>query len=424
MRKTLHRALGRGPRRQWSRLAAGIAVAVAVAGCGNVSADNSSSGGSKAGVTDDEIIVGGTYALSGPNSALGVFGPVSKAVFDSVNAEGGINGRKIKFVYYDDAGNPSRVLENARRLVEQDKVACIYATVGTTVSSSILDYVGQQKVPQVFALGGSLEFGKVDEHPWTTTMYAANHLEGAAHGKFVLEKNPDAKIAVLATHDDAGSSYVYGLKQAIEGSGATIVDEESYEFTDVSLDSQIAKMKASGADTLLIIALAKYASLALKQAADTGWHPMTMVTTSASSREVVLKPAGLENVQGIYSAFFFKDPADPQWAEDPAMQRYREVLATYGGNLDPNSSLNLNAYMTAMAFVEMLRGVKDPTRESINEAAHNFSAETVPGLLPGIPVHLEQGDPWAIETLQYVQFEGEQWRLLGEDVDLEGQTPR
>lgn len=410
----------RKSRRLLALVAVGLSVACALAGCQSVQDD----GGGAGAAADGELKIGGTFPLSGPNAALGTVGLTVAAVFKAVNDEGGINGRKIDFTYYDDAGNPARVFENARRLVEQDHVLGLFGTVGNTYSGAILDYVQQRSVPQMFTLAGGSEMGKWDDHPWTTTFYPGNATEGVAHARFVTEKNPDAKIAILATNDDGGQSYIRGVEQGIEGTNASIVSEQTYEFTDATVDSQVAKMEASGADTLLILALPKFAALALQRSATTGWKPTTVVAIAASSVEATLKPAGLDNVQGIYSALYLKDPADPQWADDPDMTRYREVLEKYGQNLDPNNSTNLVAYTAAMAFVDMLKGVDEPTAESLNGAAHSYELSAVPGFLPEVVAKVESDDPWAVEKLKFVQFKGSAWEETGDVVDLEGQTPQ
>jgi len=390
-------------------------------GCGG--GVSSSSGESSPGVSKDAITIGGSYTLSGPLSVLGVFGPASKAYFESVNAKGGVDGHRIKFVYYDDAGDPSKVLQNTRRLVEQDNAFGIYSTVGNTVSASILDYVNQQRVPQLLAVAGGSEFGKTAAHPWTTPFYVGNATEGAVDGRFILSKQPNAKIGVLATNDDAGQSYVRGLEGALAGSGATIVAKQTYELTDATVDSQIAKLRASGADTVAILALAKFSSLGLKRIHELGWKPTIVLSLSASSRDASLRPVGFENVQGVYSAFFAKDPSDPQWANDPALKRYRDTLAQYGRSLDPNDAFTLLAYMNAQVLVSTLDESSALTRAAVNDAAHNLSLPTVDGLLPGISIKTGPGDPWPIETLQVVQFRGDQWVPVGDPVSYEGKTP-
>jgi branched-chain amino acid transport system substrate-binding protein len=250
-----------------------------------------------------------------------------------------------------------------------------------------------------------------------------NATEGAVDGRFVLSKRPAAKIAVLATNDDAGQSYVRGLKGVIAGSKAKITTVQTYEFTETTMDSQVAKMRSSGADTVLVITLAKYAGLGLKRMHDIGWKPMTVLSYSSSSRQATLKPVGFANVQGVYSAFFAKDPSDPQWAGDPAVGRYRNVLARYGHNLDPDNPFSPIAYANAQVLVQTLRNSKELTRDAVNEAAHNLTLPTVDGLLPGIPVTTGPDDPWPIESLQLVQFRGDHWARLGGTISYEGKTP-
>jgi branched-chain amino acid transport system substrate-binding protein len=393
-------------------LAAALAFA---AGCGR---DEGGDGASAPGITDDTIKLGGSYPFSGPASAYGTIGRAAKAHFDWVNSKGGVNGRKIEFVTVDDGYDPARAVSNARRLITQDKVFALFNTLGTANNLAIWDYVNQQKVPHLYVATGASDWGKdVAKHPYTIGWQPDYVTEATAYADYVKKNKPNAKVAILYQNDSFGKDLMSGFEKGIEGSQVKIVARESYEVTDPTVAPQVAKLARSGADTFLNIATPKPAAQAIGTVAKTGWKPLHILNNVAASKTLVLKPVGFEAAQGIVSMSYFKDPEDPQWADDAAMREYKTQLKKFGPRLNPEEPFNAYGWASAATMVKALEEMGDePDREKLMDAVRNMDAE-IGLLLPGIRIKTGEGDGYPIQSVQIMRFRDENWQLQGEVLD-------
>jgi branched-chain amino acid transport system substrate-binding protein len=393
-------------------------VALALAGCGR---DEGGGGGADEGVTDSTIKLGGSYPFSGPASAYGTIGKSAQAYFDWRNSSGGVNGREIDFTTYDDGYDPGRAVSNARKLVTQDKVFAVFNTLGTANNLAIWDYLNQQKVPQLYVATGASDFGAdVDAHPYTIGWQPDYVTESNAYAEFLKKEKPDAKVAILYQNDGFGKDLMGGFEKGIEGSGIKIVARESYEVTDPTVAPQVAKLAASDADTFLDITTPKPAAQAIGAVAKSDWRPLHILNNVASSKTLVLEPVGLEAAQGIVSTAYLKDPADPRWADDPAMKNYKAQLKSFAPNLDPNEPFNVYGWTAAETMFNALEQAgKDLDRDKLMDAVRNMDAEQ--GLLlPGIRVKTGEGDGYPLQSMQIMRFKGENWKLEGKVISSEG----
>jgi branched-chain amino acid transport system substrate-binding protein len=388
-------------------------------GCGRDEGGEGEGGGEAAdpGITDTTIKLGGSYPFSGPASGYGTISRGANAYFQYVNDQGGVNGRKIEFVTYDDAYEPQRALTNARRLVEQDEVFALFNTLGTANNLAIWDYANQQEVPHVLVATGASDWGAdIQAHPWTIGWQPNYVTEARVYAQYLKENKPDATVAVLYQNDAFGEDLLGGFEEAIKGTGIRIVDRQSYEVSDPSVASQVNKLAASGADVFLDITTPKFGAQAVAAVAQTSWKPLHLLNNVSASKTQVLVPVGLENAQGIITTAYFKDPEDPQWADDEAMRTYKENLAKYEPDADPNETFNAYGWTVASTLVEALKQMKEPTRESLMEAVRNLDVE-IPMLLPGIRVQTSPTDGYPIEAMQISQFRGENYHLIGEVIE-------
>jgi branched-chain amino acid transport system substrate-binding protein len=385
--------------------------AVATGGCGR----DDEGGGGDVGVTKDTIKLGGSYPFSGPASAYGTIGRAAKAHFDYVNSKGGVNGRKIEFTTLDDGYDPGRAVQNARRLVSQDKVFALFNTLGTANNLAVWDYVNEQKVPHLYVATGASDWGEdVDAHPYTIGWQPDYVTESTAYGEFLKKEKPGAKVAVLYQNDGFGKDLLGGFENSIKGSGVKIVARESYEVTDPTVAPQVAKLASSGADTFLNISTPKPGAQAIGAVAKSGWKPLHILNNVASSKSLVLKPVGFEAAQGIVSTAYLKDPEDPQWASDPGMTEFKEQLKKFAPRLDPNEPFNVYGWASAATMVKALEQAgEDLDREKLMEAVRAMDTE-IPLLLPGIKVKTGEGDGYPIQSMQIMRFEDENWKLQGE----------
>jgi len=394
-------------------LATGLVLVAA--GCGRDEGD----GGSNApGVTDDTIKLGGSYPFSGPASAYGTIGRAAKAHFDWVNSKGGVNGRKIQFVTLDDGYDPARAVSNARRLITQDKVFALFNTLGTANNLAIWDYVNQQKVPQLYVATGASEWGKdVAKHPYTIGWQPDYVTEATAYADYVKKNKPNAKVAVLYQNDSFGKDLVGGFTKGIQGSNVKIVARESYEVTDPTVAPQVAKLARSGADTFLNVSTPKPGAQAIGAVAKLGWKPLHILNNVAASKTLVLKPVGFPAAQGIVSMTYFKDPEDPQWANDPAMKEYKTQLKKFGPRLNPDEPFNAYGWAAAATMVKALQEMGDePDREKLMDAVRNMDTE-IGLLLPEVRVKTGDGDGYPLQSVQMMRFRDENWQLLGHVID-------
>jgi branched-chain amino acid transport system substrate-binding protein len=374
-----------------------------------------------AGATDTEITIGNIVPYSGPASAYGIIGRTEAAYFKKINEAGGINGRKIKFVSYDDAYSPPKTVEQARKLVERDEVLLIFSSVGTPTNSAIQKYMNSKKVPQLFVATGATKWNDPKNFPWTMGWAPSYQSETQIYAKYILKNYPNAKIAVLFQNDDYGKDYLKGLKDGLGGKAASmIVAEESYETSEPTIDSRIVKLKATGADIFVNITTPKFAAQAIKRVAEVGWKPLHFLNNVSASVGGVIKPAGFDNAQDVISASYLKDASDKQWDNDPGMSEFLAFMAQDLPEGDKFDSLAILAYAHAQTLVQVLKQCGDDlTRENVMKQAaslKDFRSET---LLPSIKVNTGPNDFAPISQLQLMKFKGEKWELFGDVISAD-----
>jgi ABC-type branched-subunit amino acid transport system substrate-binding protein len=367
------------------------------------------------GATDTEIKIGQTVPFSGPASAYSSIGKTQAAYFRMVNEQGGINGRKINLVQYDDAYSPPKAVEQVRKLVESDEVLLTFQIVGTPSNAAVQKYLNQKQVPQLFAATGATRFSDPKNFPWTMGYNPNYQSEGRIYGKYILANYPNAKIAIMWQNDDLGRDYVTGIKAGLGDKAASmIVSDASYELSDPTIDSQVVKLKSSGADLLFSASTPKFAAQAIKKVADLGWKPVHIVDINATSVGAVLQPAGLENSTGLISTNYGKDPADPQWKDDAGMKGYLAFMEKYYPDGDKNSNFNTYGYGNAQLMVEVLRRCGDDlTRANVMKQATSLSGFTTGIGLPGMTIKTSPTDYRVNKQLQMMKFNGERWELFG-----------
>jgi branched-chain amino acid transport system substrate-binding protein len=371
------------------------------------------------GVTATEIRIGNTNPYSGPASAYGTIGKGLGAYFKKVNDEGGINGRKINYITYDDGYSPPKTVEMVRKLIEQDQVALLFQTLGTPTNSSIHKYMNQQKVPHLFVATGATKWNDPKNFPWTMGWQPSYQTEGHIYAQYVLKNVPNPKIGILYQNDDYGKDYVKGLKDGLgDAAKKLIVLEQTYETTDPTIDSQIVNLKNSGANVFYNVTIPKFAVQAIKKAHDIGWKPLHLLNNVSSSLGTVLKPAGLAASTGLITALYQKEVTDPQWRNDPSYKDWLVWMKKYypEGALDDQA--NAFAYSAAQTLVQVLKQCGDDlSRESIMRQAANVKNLALPMLLPGIKINTSPTDFAPIEQEQLARFDGERWVVFGELYD-------
>ena len=366
------------------------------------------------GATDKEIKIGNIEPYSGPASAYASYGKAQAAWFNKINDEGGINGRKINFISLDDGYSPPKTLEQARKLVEQDKVLFLFATLGTPTNSAIQKYMNQKKVPQLFVQTGASKWGDPKNFPWTMGWQTNYFSEGKVFAQAILDNQPNAKIAVIYQNDDFGKDYLAGLEAGLGDKKNMIIARETYEVTDPTVDSQMVKLKSTGADVLMNLSTPKFAAQIIKKVAELGWKPVHYLCQVSSSPGATLVPAGLDNSVGIITTGFFKDPSDPQWKDDKAMLEYQAWFKKYLPNADPLDTYYLQGMLNAQTLEHVLRQAgNNLTRENIMKQAASIKDLQLPLLLHGINVQTGPDDFYPIERLQLAKFNGKEWVLYG-----------
>ncbi|HVX77056.1 MAG TPA: ABC transporter substrate-binding protein [Bradyrhizobium sp.] len=367
------------------------------------------------GATDTEIKIGNIMPYSGPASAYGVIGKIEDAYFKMINEQGGINGRKINFISYDDGYNPPKAVEQARKLVESDEVLLVFSPLGTPSNSAIQKYMNVKKVPQLFVATGATKFGEYKSFPWTMGWQPPYQSEGRIYAKYLLKEKPDAKIAVLYQNDDFGKDLLKGLKDGLGEKGASmIVAEESYEVSEPTIDSHVVKLKASGADVYFSMTTPKFSAQSIKKVAELGWKPMYFQSNVGASVGSVIQPAGYENAQGILSAAYAKDGADRQWDNDEGMKKFYAFLAKYAPDANKADGSVVFGYGQAQTMVQVLKQAGDNlTRENIMKQAANLKDFVPDTLLPGVKINTSPTDFYPIEQLRMMQFKGQKWDLFG-----------
>jgi len=373
------------------------------------------------GATDTEIKIGNIMPYSGPASAYGVIGKTEAAYFKKINDAGGINGRKINFISYDDAYSPPKTVEQARKLVESDEVLLVFNSLGTPPNSAIQKYMNSKKVPQLFVATGATKWNDPKDFPWTMGWQPNYQSESRIYAKYLLKEKPDAKIAILFQNDDYGKDYVKGLKDGLGAKAASmIVIEDGYETSEPTIDNHIVKFKSTDANVFFNVTTPKFAAQAIKKMAEIGWKPLHLLNNVSSSIGSVMQPAGYENGQGIISAAYLKDVADPQWVNDPGMKEFLGFLEKdfpEGNKLDGSVIVG---YGVAQTLVQVLKQCGDNlTRENVMKQAASLKNFRTEVLLPGVMINTGPDDFAPISQLQLQRFKGEKWELFGDVISAD-----
>ena len=374
-----------------------------------------SAGNYDTGATDTGIKLGQTMPYSGPASAYSAIGRAEIAYFKMLNDKGGINGRKVELLSMDDAYSPAKTVEQVRRLVESDEVFAMFSMLGTGPNIAAQKYLNAKKVPQLFPSSGASRWNDSQHFPWTTGSQPTYRTEGRIYARWILANKPNARIAVITPDEDPGRDYLAGFKEGLGEHVGQIVSEAVYETTDPTVDSQIVKFKAAGADVLFNECTPKFAAQAIKKAAELGWKPQIILPAVSNSVGSVLAPAGLENSVGIVTGAFQKDPGDPRWENDSGMKAWREWMKTYNSGADPADIFNVTGYtMAQMMEIVLQRAGNDLTRANLMKQAQSFKDVELPMLLPGIKLNTSADQVTPIRQLQMARFNGKSWELFGD----------
>src|SRR3979490_2166251 len=392
------------------------ATSVALAGLLAIAIAGTANGQKKydPGATDTEIKVGNIMPYSGPASAYATIGKTEDAYFKKINAEGGINGRKINFISYDDGYNPAKTVEQARKLVESDEVLLVFNSLGTPGNTAIQKYMNAKKVPQIFVSTGAAKWNDPKNFPWTMGWQPSYQVEARIYAKYILQNYPGKTIGILYQNDDLGKDYVIGMHEVIgDQASKLIVVESSYETSSPTVDSQVVQIKGANPDIFVNIATPKFAAQAIKKVGELAWHPVQCLTTVSGSVGGVMKPAGYENSQDILSAAYLKDPKDPQWKNDPAMNEWRAFMTKWYPEGDQEDAATVFAYGIAKGLEQVLKQCKDDlTRENIMKQAASLNFE-IGIYLPGTKIRTSPTDFAPLEQLQMMRFKDESWELFG-----------
>jgi branched-chain amino acid transport system substrate-binding protein len=399
------------------QLTAGTAVAIALA-----ASPASAQKKYDTGATDTEIKIGQTVPFSGPASAYATIGKAQAAYINMVNEQGGVNGRKITFIQYDDAYSPPKTVEQVRKLVESDEVLLTFQIIGTPPNAAVQKYLNSKKVPQLFAATGASRFTDPKNFPWTMGFNPNYFVEGRIYAQYILKTYPNAKIGIIYQNDDLGRDYLAGIKAGLGDKTATmVVGEVSYELTDPTIDSQIVKLKSAGADLVFDASTPKFAAQAIKKIADLDWKPVHILDINATSVGAVMKPAGLDNSKGVISVNYTKDPLDPTWKDDAGMKNYLAFMAKYYPDGDKDSIFNTYGYINTQLLIQVLKQCGDDlTRENVMKQAANLKNIQLELTLPGIVVNTSPTDYRVNKQLQMMKFNGERWELFGPIIEDTG----
>jgi len=370
------------------------------------------------GASDTAIKIGNTAPYSGPLSSNGIIARTEAAYFKMINDQGGVNGRKIEFISYDDAYSPPKTVEQTRKLIESDEVLLLFNQLGTPTTMSVIKYVNARKVPQLFIAAGATIFGDHKAYPWSMGFQPSYQSETRIYGKYLRDNYPDEKIAVLSSNDDFGRDNIKGLKDGLGDAAGNIVAEVTYETSAPTIDSELVKLKFSGASIFVNFASAKFAAQAIKKAAEIGWKPVHILHGNSQSISAVLKPAGLENARDIITASYSKDPADAAWKDDPGLKRFSDFMAEHMPGEDRDNSYVVYGYNAAQALVQVLRQCGDDlTRANVMRQAEALNGARLDMLLPDIALTTSPSDHYPIERMQLQKFDGRNWVRFGAGVE-------
>jgi branched-chain amino acid transport system substrate-binding protein len=388
-----------------------LAAAIVLAGGLAVAASEN-----EPGLSDSEIKIGNTMPYSGPASAWGVIGKSEAAYFAMVNDQGGINGRKIKFITLDDGYSPPKTVEMVRKLVEEDQVMLLFQSLGTASNTVIQDYLNERKIPQLFVATGANKWNEPKNHPWTIGWQPSYRVEARIYGRYIIANVADPKIAVLYQNDDLGKDYVTGLREGLgDKADKLIVATKSYETTDPTIDSQIVALQGSGANVLLTVAAPKFAAQTIRKVYDIGWKPTHFMANISVSIKAVMQPAGLEKGIGIITAAYLKDPTDPQWQNTPEYEEWLTWMKKYNTSANVSDANAVYGYSVSQTMASVLRACgNDPTRANVMREAAAIRDQKLPMLLPGIYVSTSADDFAPIKQMQLAKFDGTIWKLFGE----------
>ena len=366
------------------------------------------------GASDTEIKIGNIMSYSGPASAYGVIGKTEAAFFKKVNDEGGINGRKITFISYDDGYSPPKAVEQARRLVENDGVLLIFQSLGTPSNSAIRAYLNDKHVPQLFPATGATKWADPEHFPWTMGWQPNYQAEGRIYAKYILDHDPDGKIGVLYQNDDYGKDLLKGLTDGLGAKAPMIIKQASYEVTDPTVDAQVLDLKGSGANVLVTVATPKFAAQSIKKVAELGWKPEHILNNVATSVSGVLQPAGLDNAKDILSTAYFKDPNDPQWQTSADYKEWLAFMDKYFPDGDKSDRQTVYAYIASELLVQVLKQCGDEvTRANVMKQAASLHNLQLGMLLPRIAINTSPTDFRPLKQMQMERFDGRMWRLFG-----------
>ncbi|HEY6434873.1 MAG TPA: ABC transporter substrate-binding protein [Acetobacteraceae bacterium] len=371
------------------------------------------------GVTATEIKIGNTMPYSGPASAYSSVGKADVGFFKWVNDQGGVGGRKINFLSYDDGYSPPKTVEQIRRLVEEDKVDFLFHTLGTPTNSSIERYCNQRKVPQLFVATGADKWGDHKQYPWTIGWQPSYRTEAQIYTKYMLQQNPNAKLAILYQNDDFGKDYPAGVRDILgKDWDKRVIKSITYEVTDPTVDSQVSELQSSGADALLVVATPKFAAQAIRKVHDLNWEPMFFMTNVSTSVGAVMRPAGPENAVGMLSTQYLKDPADPAWDNDPGMKGFKDFMAKYVPGGDITDAGYIAGYGASYTMWKVLQQCGDDfSRENVLKQTTNLKELEVPALLPGIKVNTSPTNYHPILAMQMVKWDGKTWQRFGNVIE-------
>jgi branched-chain amino acid transport system substrate-binding protein len=367
------------------------------------------------GVTANELKIGNCAAYSGPASAYGIIAKTEAAVFRMINDQGGVGGRKIVYDSLDDGYSPPRTVEQVRKLVEEDQVAFIFATIGTPTNTAISHYTNSKGVPLVFLGSGANKWGDYQHAHWVMGWQPSYRTEAQIYTKYVMKEKPDAKIGILYQNDDFGKDYPLGVKDALGADyDKRVVKSVSYEVTDATIDSQAVELQGAGVDVLITAATPKFAAMTIRKIADMGWHPLHIMTNVSISVGSVIKPAGMDNAKGLISAAYLKDPTDPAWKDDAGMNQWRAFMAKYMPDADTTDAGTVFGYGVTMSLWQVLKQCgTDFSRANIMKQAANLKDLAIPVLLPGITVNTSPTDYHPIKQMQLTRWTGDHFELFG-----------